>query len=491
MIKTSSNSMYSYMEQPFFSSQLQVSYEMIDPQYNDAVVVTLEKLYDELLTKLHNQAGKKEIFITFDKIDRVILERFGMPTKHVITPGVGLYATYTVCPPSVNALQNHNARMIMDEVKEAVDYKEQDKIKTIDTVSGDDDWCDMLKNVIKSTEELQNAMGKGVIVNNKNAKIIGLPKEYVIHVLTDPDEILSCELTARELTAVILHELGHNFNEIAYSHKLTRDSIVLTDTFIDNIRNKNKSPKESLLIAYAQAHNRPDVLKLRDKNIISVGLTLLHENLKGIKAEMNAGGMYNSERLADQFASKFGVEAELVSALDKVRKFYNKVRYKYLAILPLISAGLFLLIYIITITPVLAVGVAFSHLIPFLSVIASISIVMFITTVFDLFFPDSDITKSQVHGSDFTRYTAIRNDMIRNLRNLNLDKQATKQAIANIETVDYIISKTPKPRKGPFEAVLNFLNGGKQKEMQKIDELLASLSENDLHLASAKLSTLA
>lgn len=480
MIKTSSNSMYSYMEQPFFSSQLQVSYEMIDPQYNDAVVVTLEKLYDELLTKLHNQAGKKEIFITFDKIDRVILERFGIPTKHVINPGGGSYAMMVSPPPTVDVLANKNIRMTSDNLKEILGYKKDEaKITTVDTLAEEQDFYNMLTNLVKSLDELHNQLGKGVIINNKNAKIIGLPKDFITTFSCDPDVWLDLDWTARELVAVALHEIGHAFNEIAYSYKLTRDSIVLTDTFIDNIRNKNKTPKESFLLAYADAFKDPNVIKLKDKNTIAIGLTILHEQLKHMKAETNVGGRYNLERLADQFSSKFGLQVELISALNKIHNKSTNTAYKLFGLSALIICGLIIIAFIVT------------SLLPLVGFVLSLVTIAFSYISYTVLWPDSDIRDTDLYGSNYERYKALRNDMIRNLRNSNLDKQTIKQAITNIETVDYLLKDLPQPRKGPLEAIKNFLDGGKQKEMQKIDELLASLSENDLHLASAKLSTLA
>ena len=476
---TSKKSMFNMLNEPYLKTNTKVSLEMIDYQTNDLIIPALERAYGELIYKLQNNVAPFELLSCFDKIDDIITNRFGIPVKHCLDYNNHVISILTVTPPGFSTLLNKNLKETYKDLLDNLGGKKE--ITPID-IMGHNEEIDLLNNVAISARELQKKLSQGIVIDRKNAKILNLPKDYRAHIFVNPDDILRFSFTPRELTAMVLHEMGHAFNEIEYCYTLVNNNVTLVDTFIDNMRNKNKSAKESLIIAYSSVSGNKDIVKLKNDNYLKVYLTILHDIIKTSKYRINNATKYQVERLSDTFAGRFGLHKELVSSLSKI----DKQEYRVLRIIQTLIVLVWVFVSLLTVGLCGITG-------PFAIVFGSMIGVVIATQsilLYSLLFPDSDVLGTNIHGDNLSRYKAIRNDAIKQLRLTNLNKNETKAILANIETIDTLLEQTPKPSIGPIQHVINFLFYGRQKEMQKIDELLSSLAENDLHVSAAKLSTL-
>lgn len=476
-LSTSKSSIFQNLNQPYLKTNKSFSYEMIDYQPNDIIIPALEKQYSEILFKLNNNLSSKDIFINLDKIDSIIKDRFGFTTKHCIKNDGNLIQTYSIPPQGLSTLINKNIKQQMNFIKDNI--KENDNRSKLDKIETVEDYNKLLSDVIKSSDSLEQQLGKGIIINRKNAKILNLPNDYVVYIFIDTEELVDLNLKPKELVAILLHEVGHIFNDIEYSYTLVRNNFTFIDTFIDNVRNKNKNVKESLILSYSSVTGNQDFNMLKDKSSINVLLTILHDILKQAKFNFNKNTMFQVEKMADTFAGRFGLHKELVIALNKSNYNVSNIG-KYLLLL----INIFLILNIVIL---FLISTVFSfNLILILSFIYGVvSVLNYI-----IIFPDSDVLNLNIHGNDYDRVKSIRNDAIKQLRISNLNKTEIKNILVSIETIDLVIDSIPKPSIGPIQHVINFLFHGKQKEMQKIDEMLSSLSENELHISAAKLSTL-
>lgn len=459
-----------------------VSREMIEPQLNDSVLPHLDELFETLIGKFKSRAGKKELFITLDEIDRVITDRFGYRFKHILLPGSGAYACIPLPPEEYNALRQEDIRELYGWFKS---YG-----KDIGAYAGDDidvispmepETSDRTKrfygNIIRSIDTMHDALGKGITIDLKRAKINGLNKNYCVYVVMDPDTLIDAGINNKEMVAILLHEIGHTFTHIEYSYKTIANTSVLVDTLLDNVRNKNMSPKESLLIAYKQITRDPEADKLKSSGTITCYLTIASRLCKHFQPNPQDHAYTDSEQLADQFAGRFGRGKELAVALDKIGKLWGWGKG--------VEFTLRASSYTLFLVAICALCIAFPPFLP-VAVIVTINGLVYL---YYRTWPDVPIYEKATYDDEKRRFERIRNETVRLIRTANLDKNITKRLLENLSTIDAVLQESPDRAEGPLAALWGviFTNGAKLKEMKKIEQLVEDLGENDLHVASAKL----
>ena len=459
-----------------------VSREMIEPQLNDSVLPQLDELYETLIGKFKSRVGKKELFITLDEIDRVISDRFGYRFKHILSPGSGAYACIPIPPEEYNALRQEDVREMYNWFR---DYG-----KRIGAYAGDDvdaisdsepETSDKSKrfigNIIRTMDTMHDALGKGITIDLKRAKIHGLNKNYCVYVIMDPDTLIDAEITNKEMVAILLHEIGHTFTHIEYSYKTIANTTVLVDTLLDNVRNKNMSPKESLLIAYKQITNDPEADKIKSTGTITCYLTIASRLCKHFQPNPQDHAYTDSEQLADQFAGRFGRGKELAVALDKIGKLWGWGQGLEFT---LNAAG-----YTLFLVAICCLCIVFPPFLPF----AVIILIHGLVYLYYRTFPDVPVYEKATYDDEKRRIERIRNETIRLIRTANLDKNITKRLLENLSTIDAVLKESPDRAEGPLASIFGtlFYGSSKLKEMKKIEQLVEDLGENDLHVASAKL----
>lgn len=500
------------------SEPLQVSTEMIDFQVNDYVVTRLDeifaKLIDEINTRgssLKNSAGLHKDGICSElikQIDYVLTERFGMTYKSIAASENNLYfgaAWFTIVPKNDMAISLQEFDGLIDwyntTARRTKKHKEADKpytdIDQMDFGTG--------KNVIafmhqqkKSMDTLKSTLKESsVTVDRKNAKIQGLSKDYVNFISHDIFNYVKwLNLTNKELTAILLHEVGHSFTYIEYLYRSIANTSVLLDTFLENLEKKNKSPKDSLIIAFEKSTGKkaPD-LKNSNKLATTIYIMDTFMKLNKYKNVESYHSTTDSEQLADQFSGRFGCSADIMTALDKLYN-YGKSSIKKSAsnVRTHNDAGVFTIL--LTILQVILLLVCAVLLLP------GLIIALVLTWIFGFIFGygtqyDNPVSPIPSLGLDNTydnlrrRYVRGKNELVRRIRSAGISKQELSIVLKNIENIDKLVAALGPEKVGLMEFLFRKF-GSKTKhllEVRTVEQLIEDLSENSLYLASARLQS--
>lgn len=489
----------------FGREEIKIAQEMIDFQRGDYVVSAMTEIFSELRNEvLNNKYIKKasdmhkdeKCLELLNKLDYTLKERFGLTFKHAACNGSG-YGVYVVSPREVETISNNSNTEMLDYIKQILDslrvtesnVKKKEDVQEIDPyhISGKDNLS-MLYHYRKAIVELKNKMkSSSVFVDRKKAKIVGLPNEYIAYVMHDLYGYFDkANLSAEECTAVLLHEIGHAFTYIEYSYRTIASTSVLMDTFLENIDKKNRSPKDSLIIAYEKATKKDIAKEVKDKNIVTATIYIMDNYIKENRYTMTGSThpSVDSEQLADQFAGRFGLSAEVVTALEKIYQAAFKECDKYL------WSNIFQLLLCVVLLVIMGVATGAGAIIGLTILTTCILIWMSYLLATYKTSTENDPGYINTYDSLKRRYERLRNEQIRNLRNLDVDEKEYKASvISSIEKMDTILKSMPDDKVPLFDAIIRkFSSSAKHRvEVRMIEQLIEDLSENNLYLASAKL----
>lgn len=472
-----------------------LSTEMIDIQQNDYIVNVLNEEFKQIIelvksnniTDANDAFRNRTIYKIMSKIDVLITKRFGINFKHTAGFGFG-YACFTVPPKNKNIL-NTDIEKTYNATNDMLRYsgKREENFKTKDTIKYvEKDYLDLSYRWKQSMDSLEKTMNtKGVIIDLRKANIIGLPAEYIVFLVVDLyGLIIDLELNEEELTAVLLHEIGHAFTHIEYSYRTITNTSVLLDSLKENIQIKNKTFKESLIIAYEEAYDEK-LDDIKNKNSISATLYVIDRYIaSNIGFNQQPHGLTDSEQLADQFAGRFGVAPVLSNALTKIYKKYPGYLTAKETFIMLSVPMLIFFLYGIIISGVLAGGVVLS--IGFLISVIVIKITNSIVSI-------GGLAIGSTYDENKRRIQRIRNEMVRQLRSDKLSKEVLVSTLEQIEQIDLTLKSMPEDNIGFVDKLMRkYTSTGKRlTEFKQIEQLVENLMENDLHVVSNKLKQLA
>lgn len=480
---------------------INVSMEMIKDQLNDPIVSLLIEEFSKIIShgKAQNYRTAKAYFESdvtlkcFENIDKALTKRFGMKFKHVSTE-YSLYAVLTnsIRNNSINKDFEDNFEEIKKEVKVILSKKNENDLKSTDEINSDKDYSDIMYRYKKSIDSLISKAGMdGVTIDLENAKIIGLPNDFVNFLFISPNLLINyLGLTAEEITACLLHEVGHAYTHIEYSARSLQTVSVLIDTI-----NANRGKKKDIFkIIYTDALKKDP--KDLNGNQQAVIYRVIEESFKSILSiNNNDTSNSDSEHLADQFSSKFGMGLHLTTGLNKMHKSGYELNNITIgsAISTIISLAAFFLFlkYIISISIVLELLI----ITIFYMIILAISIiVIFILNI--IFNDNKGKVNTGTYDSDIRRIERLKNNVIRQLRTLDLPKDQMKSLISNVEmikiTIDQLASIYPKDDIGIVDKMYRFLSKNVQNKLAMKDYamFIEDMMENELHLSAAKFKTI-
>lgn len=497
--------MNALLRNEFKREKISIAKEMIEHQNNDYVVSTLNDLFQEIINCVKETKIKKSSSLhkhpftlnIINKINYTIKERFGLDTQLVAVDGSENFGVYVSSPRDVDTIHTTMFSEIMDELKSMIEWynvnetnaktkHEVQELSVYDIKSKDN--LSFLYNYRKSIMALRDKMcTSSVIVDTKKAKIIGLPNEYIAYVNHDVVPFIKkLNFTAEELTAVFLHEIGHAFTYIEYSYRSVTNTSVLMDTYLDNLTKKNKTPKESLVLAYEKvSKDKNTEYKTKDLPTATIYMmdSYLKENRFSVTGSAHPGT--DSEQLADQFASRFGVGAHLVSGLDKFRKeFDEKILGAITYSLGSISIIFGSCVVFYLVASVMAAAAVFA--------IFGLLAALCVLTIDNPMTSDSEPLYVNTYDDAKRRYERIRNDYIRRLRsNPSATKADIETTIETLKKIDEVIKATPDAKISVIDKLFRvFSSATKHRlEIRNIERMIEDLSENNLYLAAAKLKS--
>ena len=492
---------------------LSLSSEMIAPQPNDAMVTTvvneIEKIAEVIRKNNYKSADdlKKNVIVAkaMHTIEESISKRLGL-NFHLVTGDID----NCFCMPvtgGTNSGLNMDIRKYLKEVDEHFDKnnldpddfaKNIDNKQVVDLNGIESETKDMVgiyarwkKNQAVLQDHLMDS-GK-IIIDLQAAKMHNVPKDIVVTVAMDFIwTIQKLELTARETAAILLHEVGHGWTFLEYAHRQTMNNSILMETLKDNTSN-GKSAKEKLILALQRINPKAARNLSTKNNIGTISLTLARAYV-----DANLYSSVDSEQMADQFATRFGLGTDLSTAMGKLNREYSG--FNGLLLITFMIASMFLLSFLMTFLPMIIYALAtggFSLAWLISSLILSIKCTIVFVVVGHLLGTDKKTAETADRYDDMiNRVKRMKFDLVRQLRTSKMPDQAKKQLLAAIDNVDAVIEDVSKIRiVDAIARPLSFLwektsfTEIERMNYERMDKVIESLMENDLHVATAKLQT--
>lgn len=426
---------------------LLASVEHIDHQSDD-----FGKRIEALLTMLiEEENGKSDGYRNLDdhpylkKMETVIFNRLGIRVKfHTNGPAAAIMPFYS----------NRNHIFLHEFFRGQIHMKDQ----------------------VKAINAFKDRKGT---VNLKTAKVGGIFSEYQHKLYLNIEylvKVLKC--TAGEITAALLHELGHAFSACYYADRTDTTNQVLSSILRKII---NPDSKETLEYIYSEMQKVSDTVKkeqidtiLNGPRVIA-GLTFFKVMVETVRSQM-ANDKYSEtsfEQLADSFASRFGYGQYLIVTLEKIYQGHPE-KSTFVFVMAHLMNVMTLAVYVgmifIAITGIAGIG----------------SIYLAFLGIFMIYSSGEQFT-DYTYDTLKMRYKRLRQDVVDQLKQSNIDKQTTKELLDTIYSLDAVVEST-KEFKGIGTRLSNFLFSGNRAAISSIEaqQLMETLASNDLFVAAAE-----
>jgi hypothetical protein len=320
------------------------------------------------------------------------------------------------------------------------------------------------KDIIHGTVDLKTAKVSGVFADIK-CKMF-LPKDY----------LFNTKFLNEELSAIVLHELGHVFTSFEY---LSR-SVATNQSLAVMLKMMDKSVKfEDRKVVFGKAKEKlgmsEEAYKLieNEKDINKVTMVVMGEAIRESKSELGASvyDLVSCEYLADQFAARHGAGKYLVTALDKLMDGG--------------WSGMFFTVLMTTISYLMLPAVFFimTGSLP----VAGVAFVIF--SILNYVGGSYDDTHG-IYDNNYMRYSRVKHQMVQQLKDPNTDPEEKKVLVTYIDEIDPIIKKNLSDTNVKLRNKIAMFFSSEHKrdfEYMKLQKDLELIGNNDLYVMSEKL----
>ena len=212
---------------------------------------------------------------------------------------------------TIELVNNNNKNVsVMPSVSQyAIDLKNRIK-KKMEKQVVKRDYNDKIKTVLYTLDKLENELNKGLRVDTNNYKILS-DNDFNFKINLDFIYLLKNKISGRELTSIVLHEIGHIYNGILLLPTTVANAVDLTLNIVSSISD-NKSPKETIL---KLADEKNTESEFNSNIVFNLYKSYIIDNNKYFSGYKRS---YTNENTADMLAVSFGYGVELSTALSKV-----------------------------------------------------------------------------------------------------------------------------------------------------------------------------
>ncbi len=437
--------------------------EAIDYQINDSFGPDLEVIIGKFVEMVEKETpskyieGNKELK---DEFNQLVLKRLGL-NVYLITD--------TILAATMPNVYNPYNIVNQDELKDAL------------------------------TGEYNSIMGSGLLYNkqsgfkmgyidNSKAKVSGWFSEQSVPVfLNFIDLVNSCQLTVSEITAVLLHELGHVYEGAALCARTVATNQTLAEASRRAIDMKPNERQEYIYQELKKLNKeikKEDIEGVSSSNSVVLGVSMFRAILASVESLTDSRHDRTTyESLSDSFATRFGYGEQIATGLDKlINRADRKISYVLLSVLKVY----FLYHDIIGIVRILSLlistnKIAFSTL---LNLIQKIIAVVFITN------SERENTRDMTYDLDKDRFIRVRNNLVGLLKNTSIDNKTRKATLEQIKTLDGIIDKSWNFRGiiGQLSIMISPVDRRTYKAIQAQQELEKMIA-NEIFVNASKLQS--
>ena len=346
---------------------------------------------------------------------------------------------------------------------------------------------DYIRNMyyLKGEKEiLKNSKNKEGTIDLEKGTLGGIFTEYKhtlylnLHIL-----MVTYGLLPTEVTAVVLHEIGHVFTYYEYSNRVNSTNQLLAE-LSEEIHNKRENPEKVELIfkelkstLNLSDKEYDDLYNNLDKTIFGPKLFKLYiKEVSGLRKIVKYDET-SSEALADNFAVRMGYGKELILGLDKLHKFSPE---RNDVILAMMLTGEFIMDFIIT--PVIIVFLFVGFPSPIIG--TALALLLFLE-----FLGSSNILyKDMTYDELKQRYNRVRQAMIGRLKDLNIKSDEMKNIVESLDEIDNLMKEVNNTSSLKERILGDFIPSSRKvsKDIQRQKDM-EELSFNPLFIAAAKL----
>lgn len=283
-------------------------------------------------------------------------------------------------------------------------------------------------------------------------------------------------LTSAEVTAMLIHEIGHTMSYFATLGQTFRTAFIL-DGFVREAMKVNEPNARFKLI---KDFEESTGVTISDKNTVSesenagaITTVVLSDIVESSRSQFGTTlyDMRSWESLSDQYAARQGCSADLATALDKLMGIYEPMYYR----------GTFKYL-MVEIAKVLGV----------LLLITANALLLNIIGLVIIFVMLSASPHEREYDNPHERLTKLRNELIAQLKSKNIASERSTSLLADIEVINRVMENI-KDRHSFFEKFWLIISPytRRQVKMGKEIQELEQLVNNDIFVEAAKLKKLA
>lgn len=307
-------------------------------------------------------------------------------------------------------------------------------------------------------------------VDRKHARVGGYLSDVKNYLMINFFTLKAETMTPAEVTAIVVHELGHAFGGLESHHRLQTSNATIVDV-LDNL-NRNKSDKA--LYTFKKNFDEKDLEKAsmnNNKEITDFYGKLANAYLGELNSQLinNKYDETNFENMADSFAVRFNLGRDLFTGLHKLHVNYGAVTHKtsffYWSLL--IIEFFTLTISLVLMGPMSA-GLVALILLAFANL------------------PAGHMTYDDPMG----RYNRIKNGIVNNLKNDKLPAPVVKELLSQFTLIDSVM-KQSMHFEGMAEKMfgpLDFMNKTDNYYI-RLQQTVENSLNTQLFVSSAKLRT--
>lgn len=289
------------------------------------------------------------------------------------------------------------------------------------------------------------------------------------------DKFGTLQLTPAELSAMIIHELGHVFTYFMTLGQSFRTCFYLQGFVREAMKTNEKEQRYKLIRDFQEGAGvtitDPETVSESDNEKVITTL-VLSDIVEASRSQYGTSlyDMRSWETLSDQYASRNGASADLATALQKLYGEYD----------PMYSRGTF---------KFLMVEILKTIAIVFVTLVSVMS--GGLVTLFLVFLVLSASPYEREYDNPVERVTKLRNDLISQLKQ-EKNKERTSRLINDIEVVNQTL-ESMKEHVSFFERFWLIISPYTRRQVRAGKEIqeLEKLVNNDIFISAAKLKGLA
>ena len=348
------------------------------------------------------------------------------------------------------------------------------------TILGDDIFKSYYtKDANKIMKELEE--GTKSYIDLKNAKVGGIFSTIDTQIYMGFKNLKSYGINAREITAVLMHEVGHAFVAYELAFNTIQTNQILLSLHKSLLDNDQKLFEYTLKMTErkigAESAVYTELKDVKDSKVVTT--VVMAKMMERRKSELGTAAYDKStyEALADNYATRMGLGRDLVTGLEKITKMYGGPEYsgstRFLLNLSQLGAISYFMILGFVASPVLGLifGGGLTLLISWLDSVGN--------------------EYTHVYDKLKVRFKRIREQIVGRLKNKQIPADVVKRALEDLAVIDKAINEA-----GDFTTLMGLLGniiypgnwflGSRINAQRKIEELAA----NDLFVKAAQLRSI-